>query len=151
MVTIHDLAALDRMFCFRCSSRWLIPCLLQTCRHAQKLLLADVSSSTGLLNCREEEAVNEAELSPEDFLDKQQRVREMREQVLLHCRQCIAHMQLFPPVVMLGQDADRPRIVRSELFAVGLQNDALVAQMEGMSHEEQQQFLAQQVTERVRK
>ena len=30
-----------------------------------------------------------------------------------------------------------------------MQNDALVAQMEGMSHEEQQQFLAQQVTERV--
>ena len=30
-----------------------------------------------------------------------------------------------------------------------VQNDALVAQMEGMSHEEQQQFLAQQVTERV--
>lgn len=30
-----------------------------------------------------------------------------------------------------------------------MQNDALVAQMEGMSHEEQQQFLAQQVTEQV--
>ena len=30
-----------------------------------------------------------------------------------------------------------------------LQNDALVAQMEGMSHEEQQQFLAAQVEERV--
>lgn len=30
-----------------------------------------------------------------------------------------------------------------------MQNDALVAQMEGMSHEEQQQFLAQQVNERV--
>ena len=30
-----------------------------------------------------------------------------------------------------------------------MQNDALVAQMEGMSYEEQQQFLAQQVTEQV--
>ena len=32
--------------------------------------------------CREEEAVNEAELSPEDFQDKKQRMKEMREQVL---------------------------------------------------------------------
>ncbi|KAL3141323.1 hypothetical protein ABBQ32_004909 [Trebouxia sp. C0010 RCD-2024] len=55
---------------------------------------------------REEEAVNEAELSPEDFLDKKQRMKAMREQ-----------------------------------------NDALVAQMEGMSHEEQKQFLKQQVTD----
>ncbi len=30
-----------------------------------------------------------------------------------------------------------------------MQNDALVAQMEGMSHEEQQDFLAAQVKERV--
>ena len=30
-----------------------------------------------------------------------------------------------------------------------MQNDALVAQMEGMSHEEQQQFLKQQVTDTV--
>ena len=30
-----------------------------------------------------------------------------------------------------------------------MQNDALVAQMEGMSHEEQQHFLAAQVQERV--
>lgn len=30
-----------------------------------------------------------------------------------------------------------------------MQNDALVAQMEGMSEEERQQFLAEQVTEQV--
>ena len=30
---------------------------------------------------REEEAVNEAELSPEDFQDKKQRMKAMREQV----------------------------------------------------------------------
>lgn len=32
---------------------------------------------------------------------------------------------------------------------MALQNDALVAQMEGMSEDERQQFLAEQITERV--
>lgn len=57
---------------------------------------------------REEEAVNEAELSPEEFQVRKERMKAMREQ-----------------------------------------NDALVGQMEGMSHEEQQQFLAAQVEERL--
>ncbi|KAL0038520.1 hypothetical protein WJX77_009198 [Trebouxia sp. C0004] len=57
---------------------------------------------------REEEAVNEAELSPEEFQIRKERMKAMREQ-----------------------------------------NDALVAQMEGMSHEEQQHFLTAQVKERL--
>lgn len=57
---------------------------------------------------REEEAVNEAELAPEEFQLRKERVKAMREQ-----------------------------------------NDALVAQMEGMSHQEQQQFLVAQVAERL--
>ena len=41
--------------------------------------------------CREEEAVNEAELSPEDFQDKKQRMKEMREQVLPFQKLCSIH------------------------------------------------------------
>ncbi|DBA69820.1 TPA: hypothetical protein ACH3X2_012539 [Trebouxia sp. C0005] len=62
----------------------------------------------GVFGIEEEEAVNEAELSPEEFQIRKERMKAMREQ-----------------------------------------NDALVAQMEGMSHEEQQHFLAAQVQERL--